>query len=221
MLGDTPTPAASDGPRALPSILVVDDEPAILTAISRQLRGRFAVITARSGEEGLDKLAKHPDVLGVCLDNQPLPEPPPVVYKHEVPHPEPGEFNDEPGVKAKKVDVRVYQALKQNDRVSVIFSLEPTGDSLPTSTHVPDEMHQRGRERRAAARKLQDRVLSTLRADDFWLSVRFMGAGLGGYVSREGVEKLCEHPEVSKFGLVGLKQHGWKKPSSPRSRRNR
>ena len=48
-------------------VLFVDDEPNILQALERQLRGRFPVVTAGSGQEGLTEAAqRRPDV--VILD---------------------------------------------------------------------------------------------------------------------------------------------------------
>jgi hypothetical protein len=187
----------------------------------RQLLEGSPGFVGHVNKEGLDKLAKHPDVLAVCLDDQPLPEPPRVVYKHQVPDPRPGEFDDELAVKANKVDVKVYQALKQSERVFVLVSLEKQGEPLPSLTHAPSAMNERSHERAVAVRQLQDRVLSTLSADEFWLWTRLGGLpGFGGYLSRQGVEKLWKHPEVGKFGLEGLKQHGWRKPSPARSSQN-
>ena len=104
----------------------------------------------------------------------------------------------------------------------VLVSLEPKGEPLPESTHVRSEMHQRWLERDAAVRKLQDRVLSALTADDLWLWTDLGGgSGFAGYINRQGLERLRKHPEVTGIGLNELRQHGWRKPSSPRSKRNR
>jgi len=157
----------------------------------RQLFEGSAGLVGNVSKEGLDKLAKHPDVVSVCLDDKPLPEPLPVVYEDQLPAPTPGEFADEPGLKAGRVEVKVYQGLKQSNRLYVGVSLEPKEEPLPTSTDVPGEMHQRGLERDAAVLKLQNRVLSTLSADDFWLWTRLGGLpGFYGYINRQGIEKL-------------------------------
>ena len=170
----------------------------------RQLFERSAGLVGQVSEEGLAKLPKHPDVVGVCLDDQPLPESAPMVYEDQLPDPEPGEFADEPGLKAGRVEVKVYQALKESDRVSVLVSLKKQGEPLPGSTYVPGAKQQGWQEYRAAVLKLQNRVLSTLTADDFWLWTRLGGApGFAGYITREGLEKLWKHPEVSKIGVEG------------------
>jgi DNA-binding NtrC family response regulator len=51
----------------LPVVLVVDDEPAVLETFETILEGKFEVLTARSGKEALDKIAKEPVSL-VFLD---------------------------------------------------------------------------------------------------------------------------------------------------------
>jgi hypothetical protein len=166
----------------------------------QQVFGGSSGLVGYVSREGLDKLANHPDVAGVCLDDQPLPEPPPVVYGDELPNPQSGEFADEPGLRARRVEAKVYQGLKQSDRLSVLVSLESKGEPLPTLTDVPGEMHQRGRALRAAERSLRDRVLSTLNADDFWLQTP-LGSGFCGYINRQGLEKLWNHPEVRGIGV--------------------
>ena len=170
----------------------------------RQLFKQSPGFVGSVNQEGLDKLAKHPDVVGVCLDDFALPERPPVIYKDQLTHAIPGEFSEEAGLKSKRVEVNVYQALQQSDRVFVLLSLEPKGEPLPQLTHVPNEMHQRELERNTAIRRLQDRVLSSLTADDFWLWTRLGGLpGLGGYVNRDGLERLWQHSEVSGVGIEG------------------
>lgn len=183
----------------------------------RQLFEQSPGFVGNVSKEGLDKLANHPDVVGVCLDDQPLPEALPRADKSQFADPKPGEFADEPGLKARRVEAKVYQALKQSDRVYVGVSLESKGEPLPTLTDVPSERHQRGREHRAAERSLRDRVLSTLNADDFWLQTP-LGSGFYGYINREGLEKLWKHPEVTAIGLQGVKKDMWMRPPgmSPR-----
>jgi len=48
-----------NNPKNLPVVLVVDDEPAVLETFESILEGRFEVLTARSGKEALDKIAKE------------------------------------------------------------------------------------------------------------------------------------------------------------------
>ena len=180
-----------------------------LTAVEfhvRQLFEESAGFVGNVSREGLDKLGKHPDVQGVCLDDQPLPERAPAAYKSQFGDPKPAEFEEEPGLKAGRVQVEVYHAFKQSNRVYVLASLEPKREPLPTLTDVPSQMQQRWLERDAAVRQLRERVLSTLTADEFWLWTDLGGApGFAGYVNREGIEKLWRHPEVTGIGLNELR----------------
>jgi len=48
-----------NSPKNLPVVLVVDDEPAVLETFETILEGKFEVLTARSGKEALDKIAKE------------------------------------------------------------------------------------------------------------------------------------------------------------------
>ena len=48
-----------NNPKNLPIALVVDDEPAVLETFETILEGRFEVLTARSGKDALDKIAKE------------------------------------------------------------------------------------------------------------------------------------------------------------------
>ena len=45
--------------KSLPFVLVVDDEPSVLESLESILEGRFEVITARSGQEALERLAQE------------------------------------------------------------------------------------------------------------------------------------------------------------------
>jgi len=171
----------------------------------RQLFEQSAGFVGHASKEGLDKLATHPDVVSVCLDDQPLPETLPKADKSQFADPKPGEFSEEPGLKARRVEAKVYEGLTQSDRFFVAVSLESKGEPLPMLTDVPGEMQQRGREHDVAVRRLQDRVLSTLNADDFWLGTR-LGSGFYGYINRPGLEKLWKHPEVTAIGLQGVKK---------------
>jgi len=48
-----------NNPKNLPAVLIVDDELAVLEAFETILEGEFEVLTARSGKEALDKIAKE------------------------------------------------------------------------------------------------------------------------------------------------------------------
>ena len=54
--------------QSIPKILVVDDEPQILSVMARQLRGRYAVLAAGSGALGIEALAREPDIAVVVSD---------------------------------------------------------------------------------------------------------------------------------------------------------
>lgn len=57
---------------AMPAVLCVDDEPAILAAIRRSLRaGGYDVLTAASGEEALGLLGDHP--VRLVISDQMMP----------------------------------------------------------------------------------------------------------------------------------------------------
>ena len=55
-----------------PALLVVDDEPQVLALIPQLFRGEFPVLTARSGEEALARLAEQE--VGVVVADQRMPE---------------------------------------------------------------------------------------------------------------------------------------------------
>ena len=149
--------------------------------------------------EALDELAAHPEVAGVCLDEQPLPEKgPKTIYKNDLPPAKPGEAADEPGVAEGKVDPDVYRAFALSDRVDLTVSLRR--DTLPDLTDVPSEMWARNRLRRQAEKQLWDKVLSTVNADQFW-TWTLLGSGVSGFASKEGVEKLQQHPDVVRVYL--------------------
>ncbi|HEY4321421.1 MAG TPA: HD domain-containing phosphohydrolase [Gemmatimonadales bacterium] len=54
-------------------ILCVDDDPDLLRSLTAQLHRRYAVVSAASGAEGLDRLAEYPDIVVVVSDKQ-MPE---------------------------------------------------------------------------------------------------------------------------------------------------
>lgn len=158
--------------------------------------------------EAISKLEDNPDVVGVCLDDKPIPEQLPILTKDQLPPRQPGAYADEPGVAEREVGPEVYQALDLYGQVSILAVLESKGDPLPQLTHVRSETESRWKARERAVRELQDRVLSTLTADDFILSTRLSGSpGFGGFANREGVNKLLAHPEVKSIGMEELMSH--------------
>ncbi len=55
-------------PRARIPILCVDDEPAVLEGLGHLLRRRYQVFTAKSGQEGLEVLAREPKIAVILSD---------------------------------------------------------------------------------------------------------------------------------------------------------
>ena len=153
-------------------------------------------------KEALDKLATHPDVAGVCLDDHPLPEMgPSPICRDDLPPADPGEAADGLGVAERKVDPDVYRAFALTDRVYVSVYLRGK-TSLPRPTDVLSEMWTRDRLREDAAKELQDRFLATVSAEEFWVWSRGRGGlGISGYVNQEGLAKLEQHPDVVRVGL--------------------
>src|SRR3954449_7521620 len=75
----TPQPAAEDR-RKRPAIVAVDDEPAVLAAVARDLRGgfgeRYRIMRANSGDEALDllrELRKRGDQVALLVADQKMP----------------------------------------------------------------------------------------------------------------------------------------------------
>lgn len=167
----------------------------------RQLFRSSAGLVGYVTKEGLDKLATDSDVVAVSLDDKPLPKEGKTIHRYDLPPAKPGEAEDEPGVAEGKVDPDVYRALAVSDRVRVTVSLHGA-DLLPPLTGTASELGDRLDRRAQEARKLQDRVLASVGAGQFWLSSRDRGgAGFWGLVNREGVEALQAHPEVKRVQL--------------------
>jgi len=165
----------------------------------RQLFEGTAGFVGYATKEGLDKLAKNPDVLGVCLDDKPLPGPGKIIVKDILPPAKPGETaSAQPGVAEGKVDPHVYRAFDLADRVHVMVGLR--GESLPELTDKGPEMRSRLELRNQAEKQLQDRVLSTVSAHDFWVEGRG-GPAMHGAITKEGLQELWKHPDVRRIVL--------------------
>jgi hypothetical protein len=158
-------------------------------------------LTAYVTMEALDKLAKNPDVLGVCLDEAPLPYERERTAYDDLPPAEPGDSaSTQPGVAEMRVDPDVYRALDLTDRVEVMIAFR--GDSLPKVTAAPSRIWVRARVRDQVAEGLQDRILSTLNADEFWDLARIPGAAeLVGSINRAGLDKIRNHPDLVRIAL--------------------
>jgi hypothetical protein len=162
---------------------------------------KAAAMTGYVTKEGLDKLAKNADVLGVCLDEAPLPDEPVKRVYDDLPPARPRDAaSTRPGVAEMKVDPDVYRALDLTDRVDVMVSFRE--DSLPRLTDDRSKMWLQVQLRQQAVRRLQDKVLSTLSADEFWDGAHSsLTAGLSGLINREGLEKLRSDPDLVRINL--------------------
>lgn len=168
-----------------------------------QLFERCPGLVGYATKEGLDKLAAHPDVAGVSLDDRPLPETPKTIYQNDLGPAKPGEAADEPGVAEGRVDADVYRALGLTDRVLVTVVL---GDHLlPPRTDEPADGWARDRLRTEAARQARDRFLAGFNADELrtW-SVDVDRPVFCAFVNREGVDKLGQHPDARRIHLEQL-----------------
>ena len=70
-------------------------------------------------------------------------------------------------------------------------------------TNRPSEILDKDELREQAEKQLQDRVLSTISADDFWFKSG-VGLGMSGLITKGGLQKLCKHPDVRKIVLPVL-----------------
>jgi hypothetical protein len=139
---------------------------------------------------GLEKLKTNPDVVAICLDDKPFPRRPQHVFKVDLPPLKPGDPATQAGGGG-KVEVEVYQALGLHERVFVLVNLVPTGS------------HDRlSEEHMARVKEIENRVLSALTADEFWLSSKTKSfTALHGRVNKEGLKKLENHPDVDGVGM--------------------
>lgn len=150
-------------------------------------------------KEAVDKLARDPGVVSVCLDDKPIPERPTPIYKNDLPPVPPGDpSSTAPGVEEKKVTPDVYRALAMNSRIYVLVSLRR--DSLPALTDRSSEMKAQWEQRKQAEEQLQNRALSGVSASEFWLFAK-LGSGVAGYVDRQGLDKLWRNPDVRLIHL--------------------
>jgi len=115
---------------------------------------KAAGFTGYATKEALDKIAKNPDVVGLCLDDKPFAEPLKTIYKNDLPPAEPGDASaTKPGVAEGIVDADVYRALDRSTHVKAGVSLRGE-DSLPELTDVPAKMWEAGELRQQAAKQL-------------------------------------------------------------------
>lgn len=161
-------------------------------------------LTGYVTKKGLDKLAKNPDVTGVCLDDKPLVTRGATIVKQSFRNVELEEaIATRPGVAEGKVDPDVYRAFRIRGRVNVLVHLRM--GSLPELKGTPAEMRNQWQKRLKAERQLQDEVLATVNAHDFWLWSR-IGRDVSADVTQEGLYKLIQHPHVVRVYLPELRQ---------------
>lgn len=143
---------------------------------------------------GLEKLKTNADVVAICLDHKPFPRRPEHVFKVDLPPLKPGDPATQAGQGGGgKVEVEVYQALGLHERVFVLVNLVPTG----SRNRLSDE-------HKARVKEIENRVLSALTADEFWLSSKTKSfTSLHGRVNKEGLKKLENHPDVDGVGMEG------------------
>lgn len=141
----------------------------------------------------LEKLKANPDAVAICLDDKPFPEQPPHVFKADLPPIKPGD----PAAQVAegrlwgsggKVEREVFQALGIHERVFVIVILNAPRRTVPLSDEVLTEN-----------RVIENKVLSSLTADEFWLQARTRT--LFGLVNKDGLTRLENHPEVRCVGM--------------------
>lgn len=147
---------------------------------------------------GLDQLAADPDVIGICIDTQPIPADREWFSHNQMPGTANGASTSASMAPIRKVKPDVIRALAVTERVNVIISLSP--DSLPSEGGSVSERWKRLEAREQAERMLSDRVLTTVNADEFWV-YNSENCNLWGGITRAGAEKISQHPEVQIIGL--------------------
>ncbi len=148
-------------------------------------------------EAGLGKLANHPDVVAIGLDDQPRPEDISRARRDPGPKPTPGEpITPKHVERTGRVETAIFDALNDSadGYVFVIVSINPD---------VPSDASYE--QKTAAARQVQDRILSVLTAEEFRLRSRGPTGGVHGLADRAGIEKLNSHADVL---AVDLSQRG-------------
>lgn len=137
-------------------------------------------------EAGLDKLTRDPDVIGVGLDDQARPQERRIVRESNEIGPRSRGATKQIG----KIGSDVYEELEKSEDgwVPVTLSL----NDPPPEERGPDS------DRDAVTRRMEDRVLSCLTAQDFRARCRSV---LSGRVNRAGLAKLDANADVLGVGL--------------------
>lgn len=123
----------------------------------------------------LDRLAQNPDVIGVCLDDKPLPSLPPILLRPR--------YN-------------LDAAFKIADHVRVTVVLR--SNSIPQAYDLPSSL-----QRHQKIADLQDRVLSTVTADDAWVWGRERWSTMMPLsVTKEALAALQKNPDVLSADML-------------------
>ncbi len=135
---------------------------------ARQVFDKASGFVGYASAPALDKLAKNPDVIGVCLDNKPLPDSPPIFFK-------PDDENS---------------AFKKASHINISISL--TTDAIPRANDLPS-----GFVREQKIREIQDRVLTIVNADEVRVWGKIPWSTLvSAFATRDGLDKLRRSPDI-------------------------
>lgn len=133
---------------------------------------------------GVDRLASHVDVVAIRLDDKPYPRLPERITADQLPPPTSAPSREHP-----KVHEAVFRALELEERVFVRVSLAFDKSRPLTSDEVTT---------------IDNRVLAVLTADEFWMVNRkVIIPSVAGYITRDGLNKLLDHPDVVRISLDG------------------
>lgn len=140
-----------------------------------------------------EKLRTDADVLAVCLDEKPMPRPTGRIASEDLPPASQGDST--PRAPDGKVQPDVYRAVALKERVFVIVRLK----ERPLEAAVQPQL--------GVARSVEERLLSSLSADQFWVNWRTpvgstkKAPSLMGFVNSSGLDALQEHPLVEGVAL--------------------
>ena len=168
---------------------------------------RFPGFVGYVGQEGLEKLRQHRGVVAVVLDSKPIPERPPVIYRHMLDSSTEGMFGEESGVKEGQVEADVYRALAQSTDGYAWVVVTLKGSVLPEQAEENPEMARRSAARESRVRACQLEVLSSVTPLEFRVGVRSnRSLWFAGFVTRDGLKKLIAQQGVDRIGLDEVEQ---------------